>query len=235
MALDISKIKNSLSVLILCGGEGQRLRPLTKKIPKPLVRIKDKSILEYIINHLLDYNIKNIYIASGYKHTVVKNFIQKKYKNKNIKVINTGLKTKINQRVHKCAKHFKENIILCYGDTLLDINLNKLIQYYLKDTTKFIISSYELKSSFGILYTKKNNIVKKFKEKPNLGLWFNVGYFLFSFKYLEYLSKFKDFESFLVYLSKKNKMKTFKHTGKHITVNTISELENAKLQINKFK
>ena len=59
-------------------------------------------------------------------------------------------------------------------------------------------------------------------------------YFIFSFKYLEYLSKFKNFENFLINLSKTNKMKTFKHNGKHITVNTISELENVKLQINKF-
>ena len=140
------------------------------KDTKLLVRIKDKSIQN---TSLIIFKLKiKIYIASGYKHASIKNFVQRKYKNKNIKVINTGLKTKINHRVNECAKHLKENIILCYGDTLLDINLNKLIKYYLKDSTKFIISSYELKSNFGILYSNKNNIVKKFIEKTQT--WFMV-------------------------------------------------------------
>ena len=65
-------------------------------------------------------------------------------------------------------------------------------------------------------------------------MWFNVGYFVFSNKYLKILKNFKKFKNFLYYLSKKNNMKAFKHTGKHITINTISELEEAKLQIKKF-
>ena len=81
MSLNISKIKNSLSVIILCGGEGQRLRPLTEKIPKPLVKIKNKAIIEYIINHFLKYKIENIIIVTGYKHNVLRNFINKKYNN----------------------------------------------------------------------------------------------------------------------------------------------------------
>ena len=44
MCLNISKIKNSLSVLILCEGEGQRLIPLTEKVPKSLIKIKNKTI-----------------------------------------------------------------------------------------------------------------------------------------------------------------------------------------------
>ena len=44
MSLNISKIKNSLSVLILCGGEGQRFRPLTEKVLKSLIKIKNKTI-----------------------------------------------------------------------------------------------------------------------------------------------------------------------------------------------
>ena len=44
MSLNISKIKNSLSVLIFCGGEEQRLRPLTEKVPKSLIKIKNKTI-----------------------------------------------------------------------------------------------------------------------------------------------------------------------------------------------
>ena len=149
MSLNISKIKNSLSVLILCGGEGQRLRPLTKKVPKPLIKIKNKAIIEYIINHFFKYKINNIIIATGYKHKLLKKFINKKYKNKKIRVLNTGLKAEIIKRIEKISNHLNENVILCYGDTLVDININKLIQFYLKDKNKFIVSSYQLKSSFG--------------------------------------------------------------------------------------
>jgi len=234
MSVNISKIKNSLSVIILCGGEGQRLRPLTEKVPKPLIKIKNKTIIEYIINHFYNYKIKNIIIATGYKHKLLKQFINKKYKNQKIKVLDTGLKTEIIKRVSKISKYLSDNVVLCYGDTLVDIDLNKLIKFYLKDKKKFIVSSYELKSSFGILDMNHKNIVTSFREKPNLGMWFNVGYFIFSNKYLKILKNFKKFENFLFYLAKKKNMKAFKHTGKHVTVNTIAELEEAKLQIKKF-
>ena len=234
MNLNLFKNKDSLSVLILCGGAGQRLRPLTKKIPKPLVKIKDKAMLEYIVNHFLKYKIYNITIATGYRHDLIKKFINKKYSNKNIKVIYTGLHTEIIDRIKKVTKDLNKNIILCYGDTLVDINLNKLILYFQKNTKKFILSSYELKSTFGILDLKDNNNVKKFKEKPKLGIWFNVGYFIFSKETIKNIGNFKEFKIFLSSLANRNKMKTFKHKGKHITVNTISELEDAKNQIDKF-
>ena len=234
MSVNISKIKNSLSVIILCGGAGQRLRPLTEKVPKPLIKIKNKTIIEYIINHFLKYKINNIIIVTGYKHKLLKKFINKKYKNKKIRILDTGLKTEIIKRVEKISNHLNNNVILCYGDTLVDINLNKLIQFYLKDKNKFIVSSYQLKSSFGILDMNDKNIVTRFREKPKLGMWFNVGYFVFSNKYLKILENFRKFENFLFYLAKKKNMKAFKHTGKHITVNTISELEEAKIQIKKF-
>ena len=209
MSLNISKIKNSLSVLILCGGEGQRLRPLTEKVPKPLIKIKNKAIIEYIINHFFKYKINNIIIATGYKHKLLKKFINKKYKNKKIRVLNTGLKAEIIKRIEKISNHLNENVILCYGDTLVDININKLIQFYLKDKNKFIVSSYQLKSSFGILDTNNKDIVTRFREKPKLGMWFNVGYFVFSNKYLKILKKFKKFENFLFYLAKKKKYESF--------------------------
>lgn len=234
MNLNLFKKDENLSVLILCGGVGQRLRPLTKTIPKPLVKIKDRSMLEYIINHFLKYNINNITIATGYKHFLIKKFINKKYPNKNIKVINTGPNTEIIDRIKRVSNNLNNNIILCYGDTLVDINLNKLILYFKQNIKKFIISSYELKSTFGILDLKDDNNVKKFKEKPKLGIWFNVGYFIFSKDIIKNIGKFKKFKIFLSSLANKNKMKAFKHKGKHITVNTISELEDAKIQIDKF-
>ena len=82
-------------------GAGQRLRPLTGKVPKPLIKIKNKAIIEYVINHFLKYKINNIIIVTGYKHKLLKKFINKKYKNKKIRILDTGLKTEIIKRVEK--------------------------------------------------------------------------------------------------------------------------------------
>jgi NDP-sugar pyrophosphorylase family protein len=78
MTLNIGKFKKNLTVIILCGGKGQRLKPLTSEVPKPLVKIKNMSILEYNINHLLKFNVRNIVITSGYKNKLIKEFINKK-------------------------------------------------------------------------------------------------------------------------------------------------------------
>lgn len=74
--------KNNLSTIILCGGNGKRLYPLTKKTPKPLIKIRNKEILSYIIDHLNNYELKNILVSTGFKHKVFKNFFSEKTKYK---------------------------------------------------------------------------------------------------------------------------------------------------------
>jgi NDP-sugar pyrophosphorylase family protein len=61
-----------------------------------------------------------------------------------------------------------------------------------------------------------------------LNIWFNVGYFIFNENDFHFFNKFDKFKNLLEYLSKKKMMKTYKHSGKHITINTLAELERAK-------
>ena len=232
--MNITKFKNNLSVLILCGGKGLRLRPLTKQLPKPLIKINDKSILENIIKYFLDYKITNFIIATGYKSELIDQFIKEKFKKYNIKTVYTGLNSDIIKRLKKSSEYSKKYFLVCYGDTMVDIDLNKYIKFYLKNIKKILIASYQLKSSFGILDIMKNNNVVDFKEKPILDIWFNVGYFIFSSDKFYFFNKFKKFKDLLKFLSKKNLMKAYKHNGNHITVNTVTELEMAKQQIKRF-
>ena len=232
MNLDI--FKSELTVVILCGGKGLRLRPITNNTPKPLVKINNKSILEHIIQYFLKFKIKNFIIATGYKNKLINKFITDKFNNKDIKVFYTGLNSDIIKRLKKSSKYSKKNFLVCYGDTMVDINLNQYIKFYLKNIKKILVASYQLKSNFGILDVNKNNNVTDFKEKPALDIWFNVGYFIFSSEKFYLFSKFKKFQNLLKFLSKKNLMRTYKHVGNHITVNTIAELEIAKKNIKIF-
>ncbi len=224
----VSKFKKNLTVLILCGGKGLRLRPLTKKLPKPLIKIKNKSILENIINYFKKYKVENFIIASGYKHKMINRFIKTKYKNLQIKTLYSGVNADIIVRLKKLSKYSKKNLLVCYGDTLIDIDLNKYINFYQSSKKKITVASYQLKSSFGIFDIKNKDQIINFREKPSLNIWFNVGYFIFNENDFHFFNKFDKFKNLLKYLSKKKIMKIYKHFGKHITINTLSELENAK-------
>ena len=232
--MNITKFKNNLSVIILCGGKGLRLRPLTSNLPKPLIKINEKSILENIIQYFLKYNISNFIIATGYKNKLIDKFIEKKFKKNKIKIIYTGQNSDIVTRLQKTSEHSKKYFLVCYGDTMVDINLNKYIKFYISNIKKITMASYQLKSSFGILDIGKNDNVTNFREKPVLDIWFNVGYFIFSHDKFKYFKKFKRFENLLIFLARKKIMKTYKHRGNHITVNTLAELEKAKKQIKQF-
>ena len=224
----VSKFKKNLTVLILCGGKGLRLRPLTKKLPKPLIKIKNKNILENIINYFKKYKVENFIIASGYKHKMINRFIKTKYKNLQIKTLYSGVNADIIVRLKKLSKYSKKNLLVCYGDTLIDIDLNKYINFYQSSKQKITVASYQLKSSFGIFDIKNKDQIINFREKPSLNIWFNVGYFIFNENDFHFFNKFDKFKNLLKYLSKKKIMKIYKHFGKHITINTLSELENAK-------
>lgn len=230
MKKKIIKLKSQITAIILCGGKGNRLRPITKFIPKPLVKIKNKEILFYIIKHLFFYNIKDCILAGGYKS----NLLQKYAKNKKVSVINTGLNADIIQRIKKIIPYCKNMVLVCYGDTLLDIDLNRYLKFFLKDKEKISIASYNLKTNFGILNINNNNQVTSFIEKPKSDNWINVGYLLLQKKDLILLTKFKTFKKALEYLGCNQKLRAFKHDGMHITINSVSDLEEAKKNIHFF-
>ena len=78
-------LKDNLTTIILCGGKGKRLFPLTKSLPKPLVKINGTEILTYILKNQLKYNLNDIIIATGYKHSYFKNYQKKIIKNLKLK------------------------------------------------------------------------------------------------------------------------------------------------------
>ena len=227
--------KKDLSVIILCGGRGERLKPITNNIPKPLIKIGGQEILGYILNHLQSYNIQYSSVLTGYKQEKINNFITNNFK-KNVSCFYTGQKIDIISRIKKSLKFQKKYILICYGDTLLDISIDKLIKFHLNNRKLPTMSIHETKTNFGVVKFNKKGLVTNFLEKPKLNLWINVGYFIFEREHLKKLcSKFKSFKNLLDNLGSEKKIKAFKHDGNHITINTALELEEAKKKIKNFK
>ena len=66
-----------MKVIILAGGKGTRLAEYTNKIPKPMVKLNGRPIIAYIIDHYLKFGVSKVYIAGGYKYTVLKQYFKK--------------------------------------------------------------------------------------------------------------------------------------------------------------
>jgi len=177
-----------MKVVILAGGKGTRLSEYTKKIPKPMVKIGGKPILSHIIDYYSLFGVDEFIIASGYKHSVIKNY----YKNKKrIKVINTGVNSLTGKRIKLLEKFFKKNEIffLTYGDGLSNINLNKLLNFHIKNKKIFTLTAVHPPARFGELTIKNKNILK-FQEKPQLVQgWINGGFFVVNSSIFKILSK----------------------------------------------
>ena len=226
----LAKFKSKLTVIVLCGGKGKRLLPITKNIPKPLIKINNKEIIYHILEHLKKYKLENIILATGYKSELFKKI---KLKPLNIKIVKSGVNKDIIDRIRAVSDNENHYFLICYGDTIVNININKLIDFKKKYKNKIIFSVHKLKSQFGVLKIKKSKVLH-FKEKPDFDYYFNIGFFLFDKEKLKLIKKFKTFKGFLESNYAKKNLRAFVHDGKHITINTINELSQAKQNLKKL-
>jgi len=148
-----------LKAIILAGGRGKRLSPITDYVPKSLIPIKNIPIIEWQIKYLKKYGINEVIISTGYKTNMIENYLS--MKNLGIKIkfsiekipLGTGGAIKMAGKMINDKSFFVIN-----GDTLTNIDLRKLSK---KPNS---IASIELRTKFGTLETDGNKILK-FREK----------------------------------------------------------------------
>ena len=222
-----------VTALILCGGKGERLRPLTESIPKPLVQIKGRAILSYLLDHIQKFKINDIVIAAGFRAEKIEEFFRSNHHGLSVKIVDSG-DVDIIERIKACSPHLDGDFIVFYGDTLADVNLEELQVFHHSRRTKATISLYPLRSPFGLANLDDEDNVTRFEEKPTLDRWMNIGNFYFSNEVLSWMKDFSSYATFLEFLGGRKKLGGFKHRGVHITVNTFRELEEAEQNIQEF-
>ena len=159
-----------MKAVILAGGQGTRLKPITDYIPKPLIPINNTPILEWQIRYLKKFGINDIIICTGYKTDQIKNFLNKK--DLGVKVRFSIEKTPLGTggALKKIAPLIKEKSFLVYnGDTITNINLKKM----LAKTNS--IAAIELRTKFGIIETADGKVKKFIEKKEIANVWMNAG------------------------------------------------------------
>ena len=196
-----------MKAMILSGGRGKRLRPVTDIIPKPLIQINKRPLIEWKINYLKKFGIKDIIICSGYKGKMIKNYLSKKNNfgcNIEYSVESSPLGTA--GAIKKALKNiFDESFIVLNGDIITNINLKKMLS---KPNS---IAAIELRTNYGTMKIKNNKIIQ-FNEKTNVeNIWMNGGIYHLSVDIAKILPTKGSLESIVFpKLAKKNSLNTVK-------------------------
>ena len=189
-----------VKALILAGGLGKRLRPLTSERPKPLVPVAGKPIMVWQFEWLRKHGIDEVVLAVGYLKERVMDEIGsgRKY---GIKVsyvvedepLGTAGAVKNAESVLKREDYF----VVLNGDVITDIELSKMYDYIKKDPNIVgAIAVVPLPSPYGIIhFDRQTGYIERFMEKPVLReYWINAGVYIFTPKIFDYLPEKGDIE-----------------------------------------
>lgn len=169
---------NLSKAVIMAGGFGTRLRPLTMKLPKPMVPILNSPMMEHIVNLLKKYGITDVlsvlyfqpeiisdYFKNGSDFGIEMNYVQA--------VADYGTAGSI-RNAHEQV-NLDERFIIISGDVLTDFNIEEAINFHVKKGAKatILLTRHETPLQYGIVMTDKDGRITKFLEKPSWGQVFS--------------------------------------------------------------
>jgi len=170
-----------MKAVILAGGLGTRLKPFTEVIPKPLLPIGEKSVLEIQIEHLKKSGFDEIFLATNYKSDYIENFFGdgSRY----------GVKLTISKEEKPLGtvgpltllkNEFNEPFLVMNGDILTLMNFNELYQFAVSQSSMLTVSIKEFVTpfQFGNIYFS-GDFVTKIEEKPNIKTNILAGIYVF--------------------------------------------------------
>lgn len=183
--IDLLNLKTQKSFLpidaiIMAGGEGKRLNPLTLKKPKPMLKIGDKPIIQYNIERLVKYGIKNISISVNYlKNDIIEEFEDGHKLNAKIDYIHEEKKLGTIGSASLVKNLINDYVLIMNSDLLTNIDFEDFYLDFINKSSDMSVATipYKVKIPYAIMDTE-NNIVKSFKEKPSVTYYSNAGIYL---------------------------------------------------------
>jgi NDP-sugar pyrophosphorylase family protein len=222
-----------MKILIMCGGRGKRLGSLTQKNPKPLMQIGDKTILELKINNYIKQGFDDFIVSIGYKGELIKKAVCGYEFESNIIFSDAGEEAGMLERLYSAKEYFSEKVILTYGDTYTNIDLDRLLKAHEKSDNEATIVVAPIQNPFGLVGFDDNNKVTYFREKPVLNYY--IGYAVINKSAFDLIPQkiveLPDGEGLVTFykiLVAMEKLGLFHYSGMQITFNTEKELKLAR-------
>ena len=188
--IDLERIITRLpvDVVLMAGGKGERLRPLTLTTPKPLLQVGGKSIIDYNVERLISYGISHINVTVNYLHEQIEEHFSKEIKGTIVKCVREPQFLGTIGSV-KLVKEFHHDIILLMNsDLFTNVNYEDFFTHFMRHDADMSVATipYTVNVPYGIFELDGRNI-KAIKEKPSYNYYANAGIYLLKKDLLEYI------------------------------------------------
>ena len=168
-----------MRTVILCGGKGTRAYPHTVEVPKPLLEVADRPVLEHLMEIYAGQGYSDFVLAAGYKLPLIESFAAELPSAWDVEVVDTGADTNTGGRVRRIADRVGEDFFLTYADGLGNVDLASLLEYHRSHEGAATLTTVPLPSQYGTLELAADGRVHRFKEKPRLpDHLINAGFFV---------------------------------------------------------
>lgn len=194
----------SNKVVLMVGGLGTRLRPLTNEIPKPLLKVGNKPILETIIENFAKYGFKDFILSVNYKSEMIEEYFgDGKKLGVNIHYIHEDKRMGTAGALSLIKDQLTEDFFVMNGDLLTNINFEHLLNFHFKDNAKatMCVREYDFQVPYGVVNVDNHRIVS-IEEKPLHKFFVNAGIYMISPSVLKYIpeNSFFDMPTFFHHL-----------------------------------
>ena len=203
-----------MQVVILCGGQGTRLREETEFRPKPMVEVGGVPILMHIMKIYAHYGFRDFILCLGYRGELIKEYFlnyeamnrdftltlgaehrieyhgDHPEQNFRVTLVNTGEKTMTGGRVKRIEPYITgDSFMVTYGDGVADVDLGQLLAFHRQHGRIATVTAVQPLSRFGLLDVGDSGQVNSFREKPKIDGWIGAGFFVFRREMFQYLNE----------------------------------------------
>ena len=225
-------MKKIETAVILVGGSGLRMRPLTEDMPKCMVPLQGKPLIYWILNWLKSYGYKQVVLGVAYRKEVIINYLKENNQGLKIDISEHTVEGETGEGFRLAITRFvkDEDFLAMNGDEITNLNLKRLEDTHLKNKPIATIAVSPMRSPFGILELEGDDIVS-FHEKVLLeNTLVSIGIYMFNRQILNYVPTTGSIErTVFPELAKKRLLKAFRLMPEEswLTINSVKELSVA--------
>ena len=226
-----------MHAVILAGGKGTRLKPYTSLIPKPLVPVGDRAILEILLSRLQKLGVTDVYICLNHFAEIIQAFFGTGDKF-GLKITYSREETPLGTVAPiKLIKKLPEDFLVMNGDLLTDLNFNDLYNYHISKKSLLTVASFQRKQKidFGVLgIDQTRNILIDFQEKPEYSYNVSMGIYVMNKRVLDMIPKNIPFgfdNLLLVMLKNKYPVNIFPYSGYWLDIGRPEDYDKANEEI----